>query len=157
MHNISFIKKTLYFFPSESLRMHPPLTSIQRNCTKDYRIPGTDIVIEEGTLLMFSVTGLQYDPTYYDDPKEFKPERFSDAQKAGKGFIEMPNLVFGEGPRNCLGMRMGKLQSKIGVILLLHKFRFELADEHKDTELKFNPVSFVLFPINGINLKVFRR
>lgn len=142
---------------TESLRMHPPLTSIQRSCTKDYKIPDSNIVIEKGTMVMFSVSGLHYDPKYYDEPKKFKPERYSDVHKSDKSFIEMPNLAFGDGPRNCLGMRMGKLQSKIGVVLLLQKFRFELADEHKNTELKFNPVSFVLFPINGINLMAFRR
>lgn len=137
--------------------MHPPLTSIQRTCSKEYKIPDSNIVIEKGTMVMFSATGLHYDPKYYDEPKKFKPERYSDTHKSDKSFIERPNLAFGDGPRNCLGMRMGKLQSKIGVVLLLQKFRFELADEHKNTELKFNPVSFVLVPINGINLIAFRR
>lgn len=137
--------------------MHPPFPSAQRKCTKTYKVPDTDIVIEEGTSLSFSTTGLQYDPKYYDEPKKFKPERYSEAQKAGKGFVEMPNLTFGEGPRNCMGMRLGKLQSKIAIALLLRKFRFELADEHKNTELKLSPKSFVLFPVNGINLKAYTR
>lgn len=128
-----------------------------RRCTKDYKIPDTDVVIEEGTLLMFSVSGLHNDPKYYDKPKEFNPDRFSGEQKGDKGFVEMPNLSFGEGPRNCLGMALGKLQSKIGVISLLQKFRFDLADEHKNTELKLSPLTLAKTPVNGINLKVFTR
>lgn len=54
-------------------------------------------------------------------------------------------------------MRLGKLQSKIAIVLLLHKFRFELDDQHKNTELKLNPRSIVLSPINGLNLKVYSR
>lgn len=106
---------------------------------------------------MFVSTGLQYDPKYYEDPKKFNPDRYSDEQKAGKTFIEMPNLTFGEGPRKCLGGRLGVLQSKTAAISLLHKFRFELADEHKGSELKMNPLARATTPVNGINLKVFSR
>lgn len=145
------------FHSLESLRLHPPFAAAGRKCTKSYRIPDTDIIIEEGTTLMCSASGLQTDPKYYDEPKKFKPERYNDAQNAGKGFIEMPNLTFGEGPRNCLGMRLGKLQSKTAIILLLRKFQFELAEEHKNTELKLNPLTMVLTPMTGINLKVISR
>lgn len=64
---------------------------------------------------------------------------------------------FSAGPRNCLGLRLGKLQSKIAIILLLQKFKFELADQHKNTELKIDPMSVVLATIGGLNLKVMRR
>lgn len=70
-------------------------------CTKTYKIPDTDVTIEEGTTLLFSAIGLQYDPQYYDQSKEFIPERYSEADS--KSFTEMPSMVFGEGPRNCLG------------------------------------------------------
>lgn len=137
--------------------MHPPFGASARKSTQNYKIPGTDVVIEKGTLVLFSTSGLQYDPKYYNEPRKFNPERYSDAEKAGKGFIEMPNLTFGEGPRNCLGMRLGKLQSKVAIILLLQKFKFELADEHKNTELKLHPLAAVKTPINGINLIVTKR
>lgn len=54
-------------------------------------------------------------------------------------------------------MNLGKLQSKVGVVLLLRKFRFELADEHKTTELELDPYNFGMAPLHGINLKVFAR
>lgn len=125
-------------------------------CTKTYKIPDTDVVIDEGTTLLFSAIGLQYDSNFYDQADQFVPERYSDSGTS-KSFVEMPNLVFGEGPRNCLGIRFGKLQPKIGAVLLLRQFRFELGDEHKNTELKLDPACVVLTPLNGINLKVYRR
>lgn len=141
---------------SESLRLHPPFTASNRTCTKEYKISDTNIVIEKGTMVMFSALGIQTDPKYYDEPKKFKPERYSEAA-ANKNFEEMPYLTFSQGPRNCLGMRLGLLQSKIALILLLRKFKFELDDQHKNTELKMNPKSMALAPINGINLKATRR
>lgn len=125
-------------------------------CTKAYKIPDTDVTIEEGTTLLFSAIGLQYDPKYYDQPEEFIPERYSESA-ASKSFVEMPSMVFGEGPRNCLGIRFGKIQPKIAIILLLRKFKFELDDRHKHTELKLNPASVVLMPLHGVNLIVSRR
>lgn len=139
------------------MRLHPPFPIATRKCTNNYKIPDTNVIIEEGTSIFFSTLGLQYDDKYYDEPKKFKPERYSDSQKTIKNFEEMPNLVFGDGPRNCIGMRLGKLQSKIAIVLLLNKFRFELDDQHKNTELKLNPRSIVLAPINGLNLKVYSR
>lgn len=137
--------------------MHPPFGITGRKCTKSYTIPDTDIVIDEGTLVLFSVNGLHTDAKYYNAPRQFKPERHCDAETSGKGFVEMPNLAFGEGPRNCLGMRLAKLSTKVAVVSLLCKFRFELADEHKNSELKLHPLTMVKSPINGINVKVSRR
>lgn len=137
--------------------MHPPFPISTRKCTHDYKIPDTDVVIEEGTSIFFPTLGLQYDDKYYDEPTKFKPERYFDSQKTVKNFEDMPNLVFGDGPRNCIAMRFGKLQSKIAIVLLLRKFKFELGDQHKNNELKLNPRSIVLAPINGLNLKAYSR
>lgn len=139
------------------MRLHPPFPFSGRQCTKEYKIPNTDFVIEKGTSILFSVMGLHYDPKYYNEPNKFIPERYDECHATNKSFTEMPNLTFGEGPRNCLGLRLGKLQSKIAIVLLLLKFKFELDDMHKNKELKYNPISVVLAPVGGINLKVLSR
>lgn len=141
----------------ETLRIHPPFEAGARQCTKDYNLPDSDIIIKKGTTVMFSVTGLHYDPKYYKDPTKFIPERHDKAETAGKNFIDMPRLEFGDGPRNCLGLRLGKMQVKIAIVLLLQKLRFELADQHVGKELKMNPRSGVRTPIFGINLKLKKR
>lgn len=91
------------FTISESLRLHPPFPIGTRKCTQNYQIPNTNVTIEEGTSIFFPTLGLQYDAKYYDEPRKFKPERYSDSQKIHRNFEEMPNMVFGEGPRNCIG------------------------------------------------------
>lgn len=50
------------FWPTETLRMHPPFEVIFRECTKDYTIADTNIVIEKGTQLFFAITAPHYDP-----------------------------------------------------------------------------------------------
>lgn len=112
------------------------------------------MVIEEGTQILISVTGPQYDPKYYDQPNRFTPERFTDDTNVNKNSLERPYLSFGDGPRNCIGMRLGKMQSKIGVCLLLRKFSFELGNQHIGKDLVLDPKMGVRAPINGIDLKV---
>lgn len=135
------------YFP-ETLRMHAPFDSIFRECTADYKIPDTDIVIEKGTAIFFSVSAPQYDPKYYDQPDEFKPERFLLNQSANKNSLEMPYLVFGDGPRNCIGLRLGKLKAKIGVCLLLQRFSFELGERLKRTGLQIDPRARLRTPLD---------
>ena len=125
-----------------------------RECTKDYKIADTNITIEKGTPIFFSVTGPQYDQKFYDEPNEFRPERFGDDQIASKNSLEMPYLAFGDGPRNCIGMRLGKLQAKIGICVLLRKFSFELDEKHANKTFILDPISTVRIPVDGLNLKV---
>lgn len=103
---------------------------------------------------MISALGFHRDPEIYENPMEFIPERFIDSPtgSSAKGCYYLP---FGDGPRNCIGMRMGKLTSKLGLALILSKFNVELADSTmKDKELEFHPVQFILCPLKEFNLKI---
>jgi cytochrome P450 family 6 len=74
---------------------------LNRDCTKSYKIPGTDIILEKGLPTVISVLGLHHDPKYYPDPERFDPERFSEEEKAKRHpYVYLP---FGEGPRICIG------------------------------------------------------
>lgn len=124
---------------------------------KDYKVDGTDIVIEEGTSIIIPVTAIQRDHKYFLDPNEFRPERFDDEMVANKSFIEMPYMPFGDGPRICIGLRLAKLQIKIGLVLLLQKFHFELDEQHVGKELRIDPRSIAKLPVGGINLRCIRK
>ncbi|CAH2244689.1 jg1344 [Pararge aegeria aegeria] len=45
----------------ETLRLYPPFPTIQRMCTRDYTIPGTSVVVQSGTIVVFPTMGLQRD------------------------------------------------------------------------------------------------
>lgn len=137
----------------ETLRKHPPFDWLTRVCTKDYKIADTDITIEKGTLVIISITGPFYDPKYYDDPEKFIPERFmADSEYANKK--DAPNLTFGDGPRNCIGQRMAKMQSKLGVCMLMRKFSFELGEKLATVGFQFDPLTAARSMIGGTKLKV---
>lgn len=111
---------------SETLRKYPPISCLNRECRKDYRIPGTSVTVERGTLVVLSVLGLHRDPDHYSEPEKFDPSRFSDSEKSERnGFAYLP---FGEGPRACIGEDAPFFPSRIPIDFL-SCFRFEIRSD----------------------------
>ncbi|XP_044266784.1 cytochrome P450 6a2-like [Tribolium madens] len=136
---------------NETLRLYPVLGFLNRICVKPYKIPGTDIVIDEGTPVIISLLGLQRDPEYFPDPLKFNPERFSEAQE----HVPFTFLPFGDGPRFCIGMRYGKLQTKLGIAALISQFRFLPSSKTpKFVEYDTPSKSLAMVPAKGITVKV---
>jgi cytochrome P450 family 6 len=62
---------------NESLRKYSPGNVLMRRCTKDYKVPGTDVVIEKGKYVFLPMLAIHNDPEYFPEPNEFNPDRFS--------------------------------------------------------------------------------
>lgn len=124
---------------------------------QNYNIPGTDKIIEKGVEVYIPVLALQRDEKYYKNANDFNPDRFNDENPAGRDQINQPYLPFGDGPRNCIGMRMGKMQTKASLVVFLQKYYYELEDRLKDWDMEFDPNVIMLSPVGGINLKIFKR
>nr|CAD7603115.1 unnamed protein product [Timema genevievae] len=86
---------------SETLRKYPALPFLDRTVQVDYKIPGTNDILEKGTTVFIPIFGIHYDPKYYPNPEKFDPERFSAKNK--NDIPKYAHLPFGEGPRNCIG------------------------------------------------------
>ncbi|KAJ3651615.1 hypothetical protein Zmor_017644 [Zophobas morio] len=125
----------------ETLRKYPPVPILSRECVRDYRIPGEDMVIEKGTRILVPVLGIHYDEEYYPNPEKFDPERFD--EENSKNRQQYSYIPFGEGPRICIGLRFGIMQSKVELTSLLQKYKFTLNDKTKQP-MKFAKNSFIL-------------
>lgn len=139
---------------NETLRKYPPAPFLIRECTKTYHVPKSSLVIEKGTSVIISSFGMHRDPEIFEDPLAFKPDRFEESPTGngkGQGLFYMP---FGDGPRICIGMRMGKMTIKIGLFLLLSKFDFAFAGKVSDEELTFSPKQFILTLKDELNMRV---
>ncbi|XP_063384415.1 cytochrome P450 6B2-like [Cydia fagiglandana] len=105
---------------SEGMRLFPSLGFLQRKCMRAYTIPGTDVTIDPGVNIIVPVKSLHLDPQYFQDPEEFRPERFHpDNVSAIDKYTYLP---FGTGPRACIGERLGYMQSLAGLAALLTHF-----------------------------------
>ncbi|KAK9679998.1 Cytochrome P450 [Popillia japonica] len=136
---------------SETLRKYPPLPSLSRECTQDYRIPDTDVVIRKGDGVAIPVKGIHYDPEYYPDPDRFDPTRFSEENKSKRH--QFAFLPFGEGPRICLGLRFGLMQVKTGLISLIRNFKLKL-NLRTEYPVKYDRKSFLTSPEGGLWIDV---
>ncbi|KAI4460034.1 cytochrome p450 [Holotrichia oblita] len=135
----------------ETLRKYPALPVLTRECTKDYRVPNTDITIRKGDPVFIPIKGIQYDPEYYPDPHKFDPLRFTEENKNKRHqFSFMP---FGEGPRICLGMRFGLMQAKVGLVSLIGNFKFKL-NSKTSIPVKIDPKNFLTTTLDGLFLDV---
>lgn len=83
------------------MRKYPPVAIHNRECTKSYKIPDTNVTIEKGFMVVIPVHALQNDQKYFPNPERYDPERFSGENALHKfQYIYSP---FGEGPRQCIG------------------------------------------------------
>lgn len=153
--NVNFSYIFLLF--TEILRKHSGGLMLTRTSIKDYPIPGTTQIIEKGTEVIIPIYSLHRDDKYYKEPLKFDPDRFNEVNSVGKNQINRPYFPFGGGPRNCIAMGLGKLQTKVGLVMMLQNHKFILEDKLKNHELVLDPKLLFLSPAGGLKLHVFKR
>lgn len=118
----------------ESLRLHPVLVNLVKVCTEEYQYKSEthSITIHPGDIVNIPICCLQKDPLTFENPEKFDPDRFDNG--AVKKYRQMCALTpFGEGPRQCLGMRYALIEAKIAIIALLRQFEMSLATKEPVT------------------------
>ncbi|XP_016942923.3 probable cytochrome P450 6a13 [Drosophila suzukii] len=138
---------------AETLRKYPILPHLLRRSTKEYLVPDSDLVLESGTKIIIPVHSIHHDPELYPDPEKFDPSRFEPEEvKARPPFAYLP---FGDGPRNCIGDRFGKLQVKVALVYLLKDFKFSRSKKTQ-VPLKFSSRTFLISTQEGVHLQMDR-
>nr|AFM73688.1 cytochrome P450 CYP6Z8 [Aedes aegypti] len=132
----------------ETLRKYPGLAILNRECTKSYAVPNSNIVLKKGTQVVIPLLAYGMDEKYFPEPDRYLPERFD---KSTKNYDEKAFYPFGEGPRNCIAFRMGVMVSKICLVLLLSRFNFEAT---RGPKINFTPSTVALLPKGGIPVKI---
>nr|WCC58077.1 cytochrome P450 [Pharsalia antennata] len=105
----------------ETMRTSPSVRILQRLCTRDYKVPGEDLVIGKGTRLFFSIPAVHWHEEYWENPNVFDPDRFEEDKRNMKQF-----QPFGQGPRMCIAERLGMMGIKVGLVCILRNFRVKL-------------------------------
>lgn len=136
---------------SETLRKYPVLPVVERVSKADYDTGDPRYLIERNTHIIILTYGIHHDPEYYPDPEKFDPERFTEEEIRKRPSCAW--LPFGDGPRNCIGLRFGKMQALIGIALLLKNFKFSFAAQ-TPYKLAYNKNNVLLSAEHGIHLKV---
>ena len=94
------------------------------------------------------VYAVHRDPHNFEDPDSFVPERF--LSEAGEPGLRHPwcFIPFGGGPRNCLGIRLAILETKVCIAQVLKRYRFHVDPghqvEHSSDQILVSPKSVLL-------------
>ncbi|WP_264012521.1 cytochrome P450 [[Mycobacterium] manitobense] len=101
----------------EALRLCPPGPTGSRMTTRDVEVGG--FRVERGTMLIFGRMAVQRDPTLWDDPLTFDPDRFTpEAMKSRDRWQYVP---FGGGPRSCIGDHFAMLEATLGLATFIRR------------------------------------
>lgn len=140
----------------EGLRLNAPFGVLTKRCVADCELALTEdgeskmVKIEAGTAVNIPIMSIQRDPANYKDPLEFIPERFDPEEGGVKAFKDKGALLmFGDGPRICLGMRFALTQMKAGFVRILKEFEVTV-NEKTQVPLMMNPPDFLNVPIGKI-------
>lgn len=63
-------------------------------------------------------------------------------------------MPFGQGPRNCIGLRFGQMQTRVGLVKLLADYKIEHGDRTPKHPLRFSKTTFLLNVDQGMWLKM---
>ncbi|KAG7960840.1 hypothetical protein I3843_10G146500 [Carya illinoinensis] len=111
----------------ETLRLHPPVPFLVPRTPSESSIIG-GYHVPKGSKILLHVWAIQRDPKYWDNPLEFKPERFLNDPHgrfdySGNNFKYFP---FGPGRRICAGLTLGDRTLKYILASFFHSFKWKL-------------------------------
>jgi cytochrome P450 len=108
----------------ETMRLHPPLPLLlPRQARETCQVMGYDI--PKGTTVFVNAWAISRHPMYWDDPKEFRPERFENSNLDYKG-TNFEYIPFGSGRRMCPGINLGLANVDLALASLLYHFDWKL-------------------------------
>ncbi|XP_022997924.1 cytochrome P450 71A1-like [Cucurbita maxima] len=141
--NLEYMKE----IAKETMRLHPVVPMLlPRLSNEDCQIAGYDI--PKGTRVHVNMWTIGRDPTVWESPDEFNPERFvgKDIDVKGQDFELLP---FGSGRRMCPGYSLGLKVVMSTLANLVHGFTWELVGDLNMEEV-FGLTTPKKFPLEAI-------
>ncbi|CAE6464605.1 unnamed protein product [Rhizoctonia solani] len=123
IHLLTYAMAVVY----ESLRLFPMVGLMPKIATADTTItvgfpPFTQTLqVPASTKVEVFSTGLHYDPSYWEDPDVFNPDRFMDPHWNRDAFI-----AFSLGPRACIGRRFAETTLVAELATLISKYKVSI-------------------------------
>ncbi|KAL0404965.1 UNVERIFIED_CONTAM: 3,9-dihydroxypterocarpan 6A-monooxygenase [Sesamum radiatum] len=142
----------------ESLRIHPSGPIILRESTEDCTISGYHIPAK--TQLFVNVWAVGRDPNHWENPLEFRPERFLAEDGSSKGQLDVRGqhyqlLPFGSGRRSCPGNSLALLVVQTALAAMIQCFDWkvegsvDMEEAPSMTLPRANPL--ICFPLPRLN------
>ncbi|PZC76747.1 hypothetical protein B5X24_HaOG200076 [Helicoverpa armigera] len=137
--------KYLELVLKESMRLFPPVPLIERKIMRDCEIG--DMKLVKGTSVLINIYQIHRQPDMFENPLEFRPERFEKPLKNPFSWIP-----FSAGPRNCIGQKFAMLELKITISEIVKNFYILPASQEPELS-----ADIVLRSKNGVHIKLMPR
>src|SRR5215472_6906532 len=126
----------------EAMRLYPPVWAFVREAIEPFEIGGYRLPARTNFVLCPWI--VHRDPRFYEQPREFRPERWTeDAEHQLPKFAYFP---FGGGQRTCIGASFARMQTSLMLATMAQRLRLSLVTGFK---LKLLP-TITLQPLRGI-------
>ncbi|CAJ2678516.1 unnamed protein product [Trifolium pratense] len=120
--NMNYLKAVI----KETLRLHAPIPLlVPRKSMEDIKLDGYDIAA--GTQVIVNAWAIARDPSIWEEPLEFKPERFMNSSIDFKG-LNFELIPFGAGRRGCPGVLFATAVNELVLANLVYQFDWKLPD-----------------------------
>jgi cytochrome P450 len=108
---------------SEAMRLYPPAWCLERAAAEDDEVGG--YAIPAGTTIAVCPYVLHRNPSYWENPETFDPDRFLPERSTARS--RFAYLPFGDGPRICIGKGFAMMEAKIVLAMIAGAFQLEPA------------------------------
>jgi cytochrome P450 family 135 len=131
----------------ETLRVRPVISDVARKLTTDVELSGYRLPAQ--TIVLAGIAPVHMRADVYEDPFEFRPERFLDAKPGNYTW-----LPFGGGVRRCIGAPFAMFETKTVLRTILERVRLS-APSARDEQARMRHVTIV--PAKGAAVRVDER
>jgi cytochrome P450 len=117
----------------EALRICPPAPAIGRMAMRDVVVDGFRVAA--GTNVIVGAYALHHDPSLWDEPERFDPDRFG--PERSKATDRWQYIPFGAGPRSCIADHFAMLEATLGVATIVRAAEIESLEDEFPLALPF--------------------
>ncbi len=107
----------------EAMRLYPPAWLITRSTTEDLELDGSHV--PAGSLVIVSPWIVHRHPSAWEDPHDFRPDRFLTDPTAQTRQPRGAFIPFGEGPRMCIGRDFAYAEAVLSLAVICRSYRLE--------------------------------
>ena len=128
---------------NESLRLCPPAAGVGRTATQDIMVDGYRV--EAGSIVAIGISAVHRDPTLWDHPLAFDPDRFSPENSKIRDRWQF--IPFAAGPRSCIGEHFAMLVTTLALATIVRANRIESLDDDFPLESPYTTVAKGPIPV----------
>lgn len=133
----------------ETLRKHPPVPILPlRYVQEDVELGGFHV--PAGSQIAINIYGCHNNEKEWENPEEWKPERFDEELQSGEVLDWKRTMAFGAGKRACAGIVQATLIACTAIARFVQRFNWELAAGEEDSTDTLTLTTHKLHPLKAI-------